>query len=72
MKVAEQVAVNGLQVGEVKPAFKRRLRKLVRTCRHQGRHAFFRGGRVRDPEAILQDTGRQVKVMVMAGASGHG
>src|ERR1019366_7190483 len=35
--VAKQVAVNGLQVGEIEPAFKRRLRKFVRTCRNKGR-----------------------------------
>jgi AraC-like DNA-binding protein len=58
--------------GCFKPTFKRRLRKFVRTCRHKGRLGFFERGRVRDAEAILQDTGCRVKVVVMAGVSGHG
>jgi hypothetical protein len=53
VQVAEQVAVNGLQMGEVKPALNRRLRKFVRTGRHQGRFSLFERGRVGDAKAIL-------------------
>src|SRR5208337_2119274 len=51
--VAEEVAVYGLQVGEIEPAFKRRLRKFVRTCRNKGRFGLFERGRARDAEAIF-------------------
>ena len=53
VKVAEQVAVYGLEVGEVEPASKGRLRKFVRTCRNKGRLCLFEDGRVRDAEEIF-------------------
>jgi hypothetical protein len=61
----------GLQVGEVVPAFKGRPRKFVRSCRDEGRFGLFKRGRGGDTEAIIQDAGCRVKVMVMAGISGH-
>ncbi len=59
--VAEQIAVNGLQMGEVEPALERILRKFVRTCRNEGRFGLFESGRVGDAETVFQDTGRRVK-----------
>jgi hypothetical protein len=53
IQIAEQLAMNGLQVSEVKLTFKRRLRKFVRTCRNQGCLSLFERVRIRDAEAIL-------------------
>jgi len=69
--VAEQTTVNGLQVGEVEPALEGILRKFSGTGRHKVGFGLFEYGRVGDPETIFQDTGGRVKVIVMAGLSGH-
>ena len=53
VQVAEQGPVNGLPVGEVKSALKRRLRKFIGSCRNKGRLGSFERGGVRDAEAIL-------------------
>jgi hypothetical protein len=45
VNVTKQVAVNGLQLGEVEQALKRRPRKLVRACRNKRRFGLLeRGG----------------------------
>ena len=71
VQVAEQVAATALQTGEVEPAFERRLRKLSGSGRSQISFGCFKRCRVGNAEAILQDTGRRIEIVVMAGISRH-
>jgi len=52
--VAEQVAVDCLQVGTIKTAFQRCLRKRVRARGDKGRFGLFERGFVGDAEAIIK------------------
>ena len=69
--VAEQVPVNGLQVGKIKAALKGCFGELAGPLRYEVRFGCFKQRLVRDTEAVFKNAGFRLNVMVVAGVFGH-